>query len=84
MNGKVPYRRPGLQVPGPVGRAHGPRHRRNRDHCQERVQHGAIQRGVIGTQPTAVVELRDHGEIKDGTLREIERELDLEELRMEA
>jgi hypothetical protein len=30
-----------------------------------------------------VIELRDRGEINDQTLRVIERELDLEELRME-
>ena len=42
-----------------------------------------IQRGVIAAQRTAVIELRDRGEINDQTLRTIERELDLEELRME-
>lgn len=50
---------------------------------QERVEHEEIQRGVIGAQRTAVIELRDRGEINDQTLRVIERELDLEELRME-
>ena len=50
---------------------------------QERVEHEEIQRGVIGAQRTAVIELRDRGEINDLTLRVIERELDLEELRME-
>ena len=50
---------------------------------QERVEHEKIQRGVIGAQRTAVIELRDRGEINDLTLRLIERELDLEELRME-
>jgi Na+/H+ antiporter len=50
---------------------------------QERVEHEAIQRGVIGAQRMAVIELRDRGEINDTTLRLIERELDLEELRME-
>jgi NhaP-type Na+/H+ or K+/H+ antiporter len=50
---------------------------------QERVEHEEIQRGVIATQRTAVIELRDRGEINDQTLRTIERELDLEELRME-
>jgi hypothetical protein len=39
---------------------------------------------VIGAQRTAVIELRDRGDINDQTLRVIERELDLEELRMEA
>ena len=50
---------------------------------QERIEHEEIQRGVIGAQRTAVIELRDRGEINDATLRIIERELDLEELRME-
>ena len=39
---------------------------------------------MISAQRTAVIELRDSGEINDQTLRTIERELDLEELRMEA
>jgi Na+/H+ antiporter len=51
---------------------------------KERVEHEEIQRGVIAAQRTAVIELRDRGEINDQTLRAIERELDLEELRMEA
>jgi Na+/H+ antiporter len=51
---------------------------------QERIEHEQIQRGVITAQRTAVIELRDRGEINDQTLRLIERELDLEELRMEA
>jgi CPA1 family monovalent cation:H+ antiporter len=50
---------------------------------QERIEHEEIQRGVINAERTAVTELRDRGEINDATLREIERELDLEELRME-
>jgi CPA1 family monovalent cation:H+ antiporter len=50
---------------------------------QERVEHEEIQRGVIAAQRTAVIEARDNGEINDQTLRLIERELDLEELRME-
>jgi monovalent cation/hydrogen antiporter len=51
---------------------------------QERVEHEEIQRGVITAQRTAVIELRDRGEINDQTLRTIERELDFEEVRMEA
>jgi CPA1 family monovalent cation:H+ antiporter len=50
---------------------------------QERIEHEAIQRGVIAAQRAAVIELRDRREINDRTLRTIERELDLEELRME-
>jgi monovalent cation/hydrogen antiporter len=51
---------------------------------QERLEHEEIQRDVIGAQRTAVTELRDRGGINDETLRGIEREFDLEELRMEA
>jgi Na+/H+ antiporter len=50
---------------------------------QERLEHEEIQLGVINAQRAAVIELRDAGEINDATLRTIERELDLEELRME-
>ena len=50
---------------------------------QERIEHERIQSGVIAAQRTAVIELRDRREINDLTLRAIERELDLEELRME-
>jgi Na+/H+ antiporter len=50
---------------------------------QERIEHEAIQHGVISAQRTAVIQLRDSGDINDLTLRMIERELDLEELRME-
>ena len=50
---------------------------------QERIEHEEIQRGVIAAQRAAVIELRDRREINDRTLRTIERELDLEELRME-
>ncbi len=50
---------------------------------QERAEHEEIQRGVIAAQRAAVLELRDQREINDQTLRTIERELDLEELRME-
>jgi NhaP-type Na+/H+ or K+/H+ antiporter len=53
------------------------------DRRQERIEHEQIQRGVISAQRTAVIELRDRGEINDETLRVIEHELDLEELRME-
>jgi hypothetical protein len=53
------------------------------ERLQERLEHEEIQRGVIAVQRTAVIELRDRGEINDQTLRAIERELDLEEIRME-
>ena len=51
---------------------------------QERTEHEQIQMTVINAQRAAIIELRDAGEINDSTLRTIERELDLEELRMEA
>jgi Na+/H+ antiporter len=50
---------------------------------RERVEHEEIQGGVIAAQRAAVIRLRDQGRINDQTLREIERELDFEELRME-
>ena len=50
---------------------------------QERIEHEAIQRSVIAAQRTAVIQLRDRREINDRTLRLIERDLDLEEIRME-
>lgn len=53
------------------------------ERSRERLEHEEIQRGVIAAQRTAVLELRDRREINDQTLRLIERELDLEELRME-
>jgi CPA1 family monovalent cation:H+ antiporter len=53
------------------------------ERSQERIEHEEIQLSIIGAQRTAVIELRDRGEINDQTLRTIERELDLEELRME-
>jgi Na+/H+ antiporter len=50
---------------------------------QERLEHEEIQRGVIAAQRAAVIELRDRREINDRTLRQVERDLDLEELRSE-
>ncbi len=51
---------------------------------QEHLEHEEIQLSVINAQRGAVIALRDAGEINDATLRTLERELDLEELRMEA
>ena len=51
---------------------------------QEHQEHEEIQLSVINAQRGAVIALRDAGEINDTTLRLLERELDLEELRMEA
>ncbi len=53
------------------------------ERAQERLEHEEIQRSVIAAQRTAVIELRDAGQINDRTLRLIERDLDLEELRAE-
>jgi CPA1 family monovalent cation:H+ antiporter len=50
---------------------------------QERIEHEEIQRGVIAAQRAAVTALRDRRSINDRTLRRIERDLDLEELRAE-
>jgi Na+/H+ antiporter len=51
---------------------------------QEHREHQEIQLSVINAQRAVVIELRDAGVINDATLRTLERELDLEELRMEA
>jgi CPA1 family monovalent cation:H+ antiporter len=51
---------------------------------QELVEHRQIRRSVIDAQREAVLLMRDRGVIDDDVLRTIERELDLEELRMEA
>ena len=53
------------------------------EHAQERIEHEQIQQAIIDAERTAVIAQRDAGDINDETLREIERELDLEELRME-
>lgn len=53
------------------------------DQIQERLEHEEIQQDIIDAERTAVIALRDSGDINDETLREVERELDLEELRME-
>jgi monovalent cation/hydrogen antiporter len=51
---------------------------------QELIEHRAIRHAVIEAERDAVLELRDTGQINDDVLRSLERELDLEELRMEA
>jgi Na+/H+ antiporter len=51
---------------------------------QELVEHRQIRRSVIDAQREAVALMRDRGAIDDDVLRTIERELDLEEARMEA
>jgi CPA1 family monovalent cation:H+ antiporter len=51
---------------------------------QELLEHREIRHEVIEAERLAVIHLRDIGEISDDVLRRLERELDLEELRMEA
>lgn len=51
---------------------------------QELVEHRQIRSDVIDAQRGALREMRDRGAIDDDVLRNIERDLDLEEIRMEA
>jgi CPA1 family monovalent cation:H+ antiporter len=51
---------------------------------QELVEHRQIRSDVIDAQRDALLAMRDRGAIDDDVLRGIERELDLEEIRMEA
>jgi Na+/H+ antiporter len=51
---------------------------------KEVIEHRAIRHAVIEAQRDAILDLREGGEISDDVLRRIERDLDLEELRMEA
>ena len=51
---------------------------------QELVEHRQIRSAVIDAQREAVLLMRERGAIDDDVLRSIERELDLEEVRMEA
>ncbi len=50
---------------------------------QERIEHEQIRLAIITAEREAIIDLRDSRRINDQTLRQIERELDLEELRME-
>lgn len=51
---------------------------------RELLEHRIMRREVIDAERAAVVALRDRGVIGDEALRRIERDLDLEELRLEA
>jgi monovalent cation/hydrogen antiporter len=51
---------------------------------QELVEHRQIRSAVIDAQRQKLLEMRDRGAIDDDALRNIERDLDLEEVRMEA
>jgi monovalent cation/hydrogen antiporter len=60
-------------------------HRESTDAAeQELLEHRQIYHEVIAAQRNAVIGMRDRGAIGDEVLRRIERDLDLEELRMEA
>jgi len=48
------------------------------------IEHREIRRTVIGSEREALVRLHTEGEISDEVLRNLERELDLEEQRMDA
>jgi CPA1 family monovalent cation:H+ antiporter len=51
---------------------------------QELIEHQKIRQSVINAQRAAVLELRNQGTIDDEAWRKVQRDLDLEELRMEA
>jgi Na+/H+ antiporter len=51
---------------------------------QEKIEHRAILAAVIDAEREAVIQARDSGVVNDDVMRTIERELDLEELRLEA
>ena len=54
------------------------------DGDQELLEHHVIRRAVIDSERAAMLNLRERGEINDEVWREIERDLDLEEMRMDA
>ncbi len=51
---------------------------------QELMEHRTIHRAVIDAERTAIIDLRARGDISEDAWRRVERDLDLEELRMEA
>jgi CPA1 family monovalent cation:H+ antiporter len=63
----------------PVGASSGPSAAE-----QELMEHRAIHRAVIDAERAAIIDLRERGDISEDAWRRIERDLDLEELRMEA
>jgi CPA1 family monovalent cation:H+ antiporter len=48
---------------------------------QEELDHETIRRAVVAAKREAVLELRDRAVISDAALRDVERDLDLEEVR---
>jgi CPA1 family monovalent cation:H+ antiporter len=51
---------------------------------RELIEHQKIRQSVINAQRAAVLDLRNQGAIDDEAWRTVQRDLDLEELRMEA
>ena len=51
---------------------------------KELLEHRLIRRAVIDAERNAVIALRDEGRVSDEAMRRLERDLDLEELRLEA
>jgi CPA1 family monovalent cation:H+ antiporter len=51
---------------------------------RELIEHREIRRRVLDAEREALLRLRTEGEVNDDVLRELERELDLEERRMDA
>ncbi len=51
---------------------------------RELLEHRQIRHAVIEAEREAVIRLRDDGRISDDVMRRVERDLDLEELRLEA
>ncbi|MDQ3407936.1 MAG: hypothetical protein M3472_07285, partial [Chloroflexota bacterium] len=51
---------------------------------KELLDHRLIRRAVIEAEREAVIGLRDRGSISDEAMRRVERDLDLEEMRLEA
>jgi monovalent cation/hydrogen antiporter len=67
---------------GPEHTADG--HTRNDEAEQELLEHYLIRRAVLDAERETVLDLRQRGGIDDEVWRRLERDLDLEELRMEA
>lgn len=66
----------------PLPSAH--EHTADDEHERELIEHQAIRGAVLRAERDAVIALRDRGAINDEVLRRVEREIDLEVLRMEA
>ena len=77
------------RAPGPVRPSGQPcRRRTTATHAdegeQELLEHRQIRGAVIEAEREALLELRERGAVSDDVFRRVERDLDLEELRMEA